>query len=133
MTAPVENALYHPIIDRRFTEAVFVFVGTDPGAEHASASVVLQLLPPAQRFGGSSGVATGRPALGRWPGGLSRFRQFLTTSELEAGGWVPVSQYRVCDCWADYFSPWARPAAEPPAVLQSTAHGPTDPSETVGA
>jgi hypothetical protein len=122
MNTAHENALYYLVVDQRAADAVFVFLGTRPISDYAAQTVSLELLPPDQRFVGCGGVSTGRPVLGRWPGGLNRFRQFPTVSEMEQAGWVPVSQYRVCDCWDDYAAPWACSAALQPTLPGSTAH-----------
>jgi hypothetical protein len=133
MNAAVENALYFLVIDRRADDAIFVFIGADPGPDQPGEPVLLELLPPHQRFVGGGGVAIGRPPLGRWPGGLYRFRQFLTVSEMEQGGWLPVSQYRICDSWTDYFNPWLKPAHQHATMSGSTAHEQDRPDDTAGA
>jgi hypothetical protein len=99
-------------------------VGTDPRADDPngpiSEPVLLELLPARHRFGGSRGVASGRPVLGRRPDGMTRYRQFVTATELEQAGCVPVKRYRVCDHWDDYYMPWSCLSGD-----GSTAHGST--------
>ncbi len=111
MNVAIENSLYYLAIQGRDENAIFIFIGNDHPLDHESEPVVapveLELLPPTQRFGRAGGVAMGLPVLGRWPGGIDRFRQFLTVSEMEQAGWVPVARYRICDCWEDYHSPWS--------------------------
>jgi hypothetical protein len=111
MNATIESSLYYLFVQGRDENAIFVFLGTDPSSEREGvpecAPVTLVLLPPRERFGGAGGIAMGLPVLGRWPGSIARFRQFLNTFEMEQAGWVPVTRYRICDCWEDYNSPWS--------------------------
>jgi hypothetical protein len=105
-----KTSLYHLVIQGHEDNALLIFVGSDPNlnndGETVATPVTLQLLPPCERFGGS-GVAMGRPVLGRWPSGIDRFRQFLTFTEMEQAGWVYVPRYRICDSWEDYYAPWS--------------------------
>jgi hypothetical protein len=107
----IDNSLYYLVIHGRDENSIFIFIGADSPVDLESEQLVtpvtLELLPPTQRFGGTGGVAMGLPILGRWPGGISRFRQFLTVLEMEQAGWVPVLRYRICDSWEDYHSPWS--------------------------
>jgi hypothetical protein len=111
-----ECSLHYLVIDGEYDNSIFAFIGTSlgsvPDIEHAGEPVTLELLPPQYRFGGGGGVSMGRPVLGRWPGGLKRFRQFLTYSELLDAGWVHVPNYRICDSFDDYYSPWSLACAE---------------------
>ncbi len=122
MQMAIDTSRYYLVVDGESDSAIFVFLGSDTGLNGVGAPgavpVTLELLPPRQRFGGLGGVAMGRPVLGRWPGGFGRFRQFLTVSELEQAGWVPVGQYRICDCWQDYHTPWSFLSDD-----ESTGHG----------
>lgn len=119
MSTITETSIYYLVMHGREDNAIYVFLGRDPkldGHEGVSATAVtLELLPPRQRFGGAGGVAMGMPMMGRWPGGISRFRQFLTLSEMEQANWVPISKYRICDCWDDYYSPWSFLESESPS------------------
>jgi hypothetical protein len=117
----IEHSLSFLVFDDRDDKLILVFLDTDPSPDRLSDLVDLELLPPSLRFGGAGGVAMGRPILGRWPTGFSRFRQFRTMSEMEQAGWVSVPHYRICDCLKDYYSPWSDLAAD-----QSTLYGSTD-------
>lgn len=116
MNSVINDSQYYLVVHGRGEDAILVFLGTPPDSSHggkaAATSVTLELLPPRQRFGGTGGIAMGKPFLGRWPGSLNRFRQFLTMSELEQAGWVPVPRFRICDCSEDYFEPWSSPSYE---------------------
>ena len=111
MYQSIESSLYYLVVDSQEDEAIFIFLGSNTNqhqdGEPEAVPVTLELLPPRQRFGGVGGVAMGLPVLGRWPGALNRFRQFLTVSEMVQAGWVEVTQYRICDCWQDYHAPWS--------------------------
>lgn len=111
MTVALENTRYYLVIDGKEEDALFLFLGTKPSRNDErnpqAARVTLELLPPQQRFGGAGGVAMGMPVMGRWPVGLNRFRQFLTVTEMQQAGWVPVPRYRICDSWEDCYSPWS--------------------------
>jgi hypothetical protein len=132
MNVTIESSLYYLVIHGRDDNAIFVFLGTDPTPNQeggpAGTPVDLELLPPRQRFGGSGGIAMGPPVLGRWPGSVDRFRQFLTMSELEQAGWVPVMRYRICDCWQDYYSPWSFLSEDQPTRSGSMGQTGTDES-----
>jgi hypothetical protein len=120
MTAVAETSIYYLVFQGQGDNAILAFLGNEPSSDQSGARaaipVVLELLPPNQRFGGAGGISMGQTVLGRWPGSMDRFRQFLTMSELEQAGWVPVTRYRICDCLEDYYSPWSTIAAD-----QSTA------------
>lgn len=102
----IESTCYYLVVEIQGGDAVLIFLGKDPAPDREGEPVELDLLPPCERFGGTGGVASGRPVIGRWPGTM-RFRQFRTVSELTQAGWELVSRHRVCDCWDDYQSPWA--------------------------
>jgi hypothetical protein len=111
VTVTEETTVYYLVTHGREDNALLIFLGSNPNLDNdtgiAATPVTLELLPPRQRFGGVGGVAMGKPALGRWPSGVARFRQFLTFTELEQAGWVPVERYRICDTLEDFYSPWA--------------------------
>jgi hypothetical protein len=122
MKTIIDSTLYYLVIHGREDNAIFAFLGTAPTEEYKGGPeaipVILELLPPQQRFGGAGGIAMGPAILGRWPGSVDRFRQFLTMSELDQAGWVLVKRYRICDSWQDYIAPWSTTAED-----QSTACG----------
>jgi hypothetical protein len=137
VAAAVENSIYFLIVYGGEDNALFVFLGDDPSIEEdnelEAIPVTLELLPPPHRFGGVGGVAMGMPLIGRWPGSMHRFRQFLTFSELEQAGWVSVERYRICDCWNDFHSPWSFLHEEQPTpngLLHRDAPDDTDRSGT---
>jgi hypothetical protein len=111
VTITEESTLYYLVTHGREDNALLIFLGSNPNLDSdkgiVATPVTLELLPPRQRFGGVGGVAMGIPVLGRWPTGVTRFRQFLTVTELEQAGWIPVPRYRICDSLEDFHSPWA--------------------------
>ena len=113
MSVGTETSLYYLIVQGREDDAIFIFLGSDPAENSTDAPIAmpvsLELLPTQVRFGGEGTKLRGMPILGRWPGGMERFRQFASLVELEQAGWLPVTKYRICDCWGDYYSPWSTP------------------------
>jgi hypothetical protein len=111
MNPITESSLYFLVVYGRGDDPVFAFLGMEPNPDQlgglSATPVVLELLPLRQRFGGFGGVAMGATVLGRWPDSRTRFRQFLTLSEMEQAGWIQVSRYRICDSWEDFQSPWS--------------------------
>jgi hypothetical protein len=109
----IESSLYYLIVQGREDDAIYIFLGSDPAEGSPDAPIAmpvsLELLPTHVRFGGDGSKLRGMPILGRWPGGLERFRQFGSLMELEQAGWLPVTKYRICDSWDDYYSPWSAP------------------------
>jgi hypothetical protein len=133
VTVSEETTLYYLVTHGREDNALLIFLGTNPNSNNQSGTVAtpvrLELLPPRHRFGGVGGVAMGMPVLGRWPNGVDRFRQFLTVTEMEQAGWVPVPRYRICDSLEDFFSPWASMDEDQSTKLNSVDQLPHDDTE----
>jgi len=121
MNQTIDSSRYQLAIDGQGDRAIFVFLEGEQEGDRGD-RVSIQLLAPTHRFGGTGGVAMGRPILGRWPNGMNRFRQFQTVTEMEKAGWVPVKHYRFVDDWDDYYSPWTSAPAEDSAAVGSTDH-----------
>jgi hypothetical protein len=118
MKPAVAHAAPLLVIDRQADKTVFVFLLEESNPARCPSvrdePVVLDLLPPADRFGRPGVAGVIRPLLGRRPEGLTHFREFRTSSDLLRHGFVPVSHYRVCDTWDDYHSPWSVFSPEQP-------------------
>ncbi|MDB5313713.1 MAG: hypothetical protein JWO38_7915 [Gemmataceae bacterium] len=118
------TTLFYLVIDAVCDRPILVFLGEDPAVHGGPRGepVHLEVVPPAHRFGRPGRPSLGRPFLGQARDSRNRFREFSSPEDLWEAGFLPVPLYRVCDSWADYYSPWA------PAPTQATADAGADTS-----
>lgn len=120
---PTSAAVHYLVIDTIGNQFIYVFLGHDPSADGTGGPigepVELELLPWQLRFGMIDGLPTGRPVLGQHPSGALRFREFPSATSRDAAGYVPVPNFRICDHWNDYHSPWDSVFAD--ATLHNSA------------
>lgn len=113
-----DAGVHYLVLENQGGQPIYVFVGRDPAADGGPAGepAAMELLPGLARFG-----ALGRPVLGQHPSGALRFREFPSAAARDAAGYVPVPNFRLCDTWADYHSPWDGPPADPTLAAAADA------------
>lgn len=106
----IASAVHYLVVDTAGSQFIYVFLATDPAADSHGGPigepVELEPLPWQLRFGMIEGLPTGRPVLGQHPSGALRFREFPSASSRDNTGYLPVPNYRICESWDDYHSPW---------------------------
>jgi hypothetical protein len=124
MSAITEATRHYLVVDVLDGLPIYVFLTSDPGPNGPLAEEVhLEPIPANDRFGRPGRPAVGRPVLGQARGSRTRFREFASSEDLWEAGFLPVAQYRLCDTWADYHSPWGTIVME-----QGDTVGRADPS-----
>jgi hypothetical protein len=110
MNPTTDTDPYYLVLDTPLNQVIYVFLAHDPAGDGSGGPlgepVSLELLPNQFRFGMIDGLPTGRPLLGQHPSGALRFREFPSASGLQAAGYVLIPNFRICDTWDDYHSPW---------------------------
>lgn len=124
MKRHLETNLHYIVVDRQGVRPIYVFVGQDPelfGGPNGE-PVTLELLTGHARFRGAGGRAASVPVLGQHPSGSMLFREFPSDADRERAHFLPVTNYRICDTWLDYYDPWSAMSAD------ATMHGRDDDS-----
>jgi hypothetical protein len=120
------------VIDTRFSTPIYVFLeldprnmGTYPGL--AVQEITLEALPALDGTGpGPIGIGR-RPAIGRDPYQLDRFREFSSDGAVARGGFILIEPRYVGPSWDAYVQefrpqgekPTHRPAGRPRAVVRA--------------
>jgi hypothetical protein len=75
--------------------------------------VTLELLTGHNRFQYATGGVNCFPVLGQHPSGSMFFREFPSEEHRQQVGFLPVTSYRICETWQDYYDPWASSSFDP--------------------
>jgi hypothetical protein len=112
--------MHYLVIDTRFGTPIYAFLELDPrGADEYPGLAVREVTLELLRAPGGAGLdwpAVGRrPAIGRDPYHLDRFREFASDGAVARGGFILIEPRYVGPSWEAYVREF-RPQGEKPAL-----------------